>query len=89
MAQSSPTEVLERELDALREQLLDVGDDVTRQASHVLKMRQAFQIIFESFGFPVPDWLQDNPPPALQVIRGDGAPTSANQPQARLELIQP
>jgi hypothetical protein len=69
----SQTEALEQEVNALREQLLDVGDDVTSLAGHVKKLRQAFRVIFETTGSPVPDFLRDDRSPALQLIRGDGA----------------
>ena len=63
MSPSSTTQELLEEVDALREQLLDVGDDATDLAGHVKKLRQAFQVLFERVGQPVPDFLQDNPPP--------------------------
>lgn len=72
----SQTEDLQRELNALREQLLDLGEELTSLRTENRAWKQALVHAFRRARLPVPGCLQDQPPPArgplLTVITGDG-----------------
>jgi hypothetical protein len=65
----SQTEDMAAEVDALREQVLDLGQAVTNLTTEAHTWKRAFVLVFQGAGRPVPAEFQEQRP-ALSVIDG-------------------